>query len=34
MIPPLGTTVVKGVVNLTTHSKYLRVVAEPVTGYP
>ena len=33
MIPPLGTTVVKGMVNLTSHSKYLSVVVEPVTGY-
>ena len=33
MIPPLGTTVVKGMVDLTTHSKYLSVVVEPVTGY-
>ena len=32
MIPSLGTTVVKGMANLTTHSKYLSVV-EAVAGY-
>ena len=32
-IPPLGTTVVKGIADLTTHSKNMRVVVEPVTGY-
>ena len=33
VIPSLGTTVLKGMANLTTHSKYLSVVVEPVTGY-
>ena len=33
MIPPFGTTVVKSVANLTTHSKCLNVIVEPVTGY-
>ena len=33
MIPPFGTTVVKGIANLTTHSKYSSVVVEPVAGY-
>ena len=33
MIPPLGTTGAKGMVNLTTHSIYLSVVVEPVMGY-
>ena len=33
VIPTLGTTVQKVMVNLTTHSKCLSVVAEPVTGY-
>ena len=33
VIPPLGTTVVKGIVNLTTHSKCFNVVADQVTGY-
>ena len=28
-----GTIVVKGIGNLTTHSKYLSVVVEPVVGY-
>ena len=27
------TIVVKGIVNLMTHSKYMNVVVEPVTGY-
>ena len=30
VIPSFGTTVVKGNTNLTTHSKYLNVVVEPV----
>ena len=30
---PLETPVVKGMANLTTHSKYLTIVVEPVTGY-
>ena len=33
MIPPFGTTIVNGIMNLTTHSKCLNVVVEPVTGY-
>ena len=33
VIPPLETTVVKCIANLTTHSKYLSVVVEPVRGY-
>ena len=33
MIPPLGTTVVKGMANLTTHSKYFSDLVDPVTGY-
>ena len=33
MIPPFGTTVVKVIANLTTHSKCLNVIIEPVTGY-
>ena len=33
MIPPLETTVVNGMANLTTDSEYLSVVVEPVTGY-
>ena len=33
MIPPFGTTVVKGIANMTTHSKCLNVTVEPVTGY-
>ena len=33
VIPPFGTTVIKGIANLTTHSKYLNVIGEPVTGY-
>ena len=33
MIPPVGTTVTKDMANLTTHSKYLSVVVERVTGY-
>ena len=33
VIPPFGTTVVKGIVNFATHSKCLNVVVEPVTGY-
>ena len=33
VIPPLVTTVVKGIVDLTTHSKYFIVVVVPVTGY-
>ena len=33
MIPSMATTVVKGMVDLTTHSKYLIVVVEPATGY-
>ena len=32
LIPPLETIVVKGMVHLTTHSKYLSVVV-PGTGY-
>ena len=32
-ILPFETTVVKGIVNLTTHSKCLSVVFEPVAGY-
>ena len=32
MIPPFESTVLKGIVNLTTHSKCLSVV-EPVAGY-
>ena len=32
MIPPFETTVVKGIVNLTTHSKCLSVVVEPAAG--
>ena len=34
VIPLFGITVVKGVMNLTTHSTCLNVVAESVTGYP
>ena len=33
VIPSLENTVVKGMENLTTHSKYQSVVVEPVTGY-
>ena len=33
MIPPFGTTVVKGIANLITYSKCLNVVVESVTGY-
>ena len=33
MIPPFGTTVVKGIVYLTMHSKCLSVVVESVAGY-
>ena len=33
IIPPNGITVVKGNMNLMTHSKCLNVVVEPVTGY-
>ena len=33
MIPPCRTTVVKGIANFTTHSKFLIAVAEPVAGY-
>ena len=33
MIPSFGTTVVKGIANLTTHPKCLNVVVEPVAGY-
>ena len=33
MIPSFGITIVKSLVNLTTHSKCLNVVVEPVTGY-
>ena len=33
MIPPFGTTVVKGIANLTTHYKCLNVIVEPFTGY-
>ena len=33
MIPPSGTTVAKGIVNLTTHSKCLNVIVEQVTRY-
>ena len=33
MIPPFATTVEKGIVKLTTHSKYLNVIVEPDTGY-
>ena len=33
MIQPLATTVVTGMADLTTHSKHLSVVVEPVIGY-
>ena len=33
MIPPFGTTVLKGIANLTTHSKCLSVVVKPVAVY-
>ena len=33
IIPPCVTTVVKGITNLTTHSKCMSVVVEPVMGY-
>ena len=33
MIPQFGTTVVKGIANLATHSKCLNDVVEPVTGH-
>ena len=33
IIPPFGTTVVKGITNLATHSKCFNVVVEPVMGY-
>ena len=33
MIPPFGTTLVKGIANLITHLKCLNVIVEPVTGY-
>ena len=33
MIPPLMTTVVTGMADLTTHSNSLNVVVEPVFGY-
>ena len=33
MFPRFGTTVVKGIANLKTHSKCLNVIVEPATGY-
>ena len=33
LIPPFMTTVVKGIMNLMTHSKCMNVDVEPVTGY-
>ena len=33
MIPPFGTTIVKGIANLKTHSKCLNVIVKSVTGY-
>ena len=33
VIPPFGTTVAKGIINLMTHSNCLNVFVEPVLGY-
>ena len=33
VIPPFVTVMVKGVAKLTTHSKYMNVVIEPIVGY-